>query len=315
MCGRPFHGDGPSWPPSPPGREDERQSSSRRPAWAPGTRRHLRPPSHVQTRGEASECLSGRRENSQQDWKISVSMSLCMSIIYTYICVYVSIYPHLCINLGQADASWSWSTALCWRWDLFTEKLGQRSVSLSVLFVRAPMNRQIPSFFNGLPCSHLTPTPVTLHEQLLGSPFLSGLGRRLNAPEPKGTLEGSPPVPTWSPCPAPGQPDSAPNPTQTSGILRHHFRHLEPSPRGDPQARVSFPRYADFSYYSGLPTPGASPWAGRSHVLCYLILTTSLQGTHWSRGEAHGGYGLGNWTLSSTHVACTRRVHSDPGGG
>lgn len=68
-----------------------------------------------------------------------------------------------------------------------------------------------------------------------------------------------------------------------------------------PQARVSFPRFANFSYYSGLPMPGASPQAGRSHVLCYLILTTSPQGRHWSRGEAHGGYGLGNWTLLSTH--------------
>ena len=133
MCGRLFRGDGPSWPPSPPGREDEHQSSSRRPSWAPGTRRHLRLPSHVQTRGEASECLSGRRENSQQDWEISVSMSLCMSI-YAYICIYVSIYPYLFINRGETDMSWS--TALCWRWDLFTEKLSQCSVSLSVLFVR-----------------------------------------------------------------------------------------------------------------------------------------------------------------------------------
>ena len=82
-----------------------------------------------------------------------------------------------------------------------------------------------------------------------------------------------------------------------------------PSPRG-PQARVSFPRFTDFSHYSGLPTPGASPRAGRSHVLCYLILTTSLQGSHWSRGEAHGGHGLGNWTLLSIHVACAQRVHS-----
>lgn len=89
--------------------------------------------SHVQTRGEASECLSGRRENSQQDWEISVSMSLCMSI-YAYICIYVSIYPYLFINRGETDMSWS--TALCWRWDLFTEKLSQCSVSLSVLFVR-----------------------------------------------------------------------------------------------------------------------------------------------------------------------------------
>ena len=134
MCGRFFHGDGPSRPPSPPGREDEHQSSSRRPSRAPGTRRHPRPPSHVQTRGEASECLSGRRENSQQDWERSVSMSLCMSIIYASICIYVSVYPYLCINRGQTDMGWS--TALCWRWDLFTEKLSQRSVSSSVLFVR-----------------------------------------------------------------------------------------------------------------------------------------------------------------------------------
>lgn len=107
------------------------------------------------------------------------------------------------------------------------------------------MDRQIRSRFDGLPCSPLSPTPVMLHEQLLGSPFLSGLGRRLNAPELKGTLEGSPPVPTWSPYPAPGQPDSAPNPTQSSGLLRHHFRHLEPSPRGElePQGPGQLPTF------------------------------------------------------------------------
>ena len=76
-----------------------------------------------------------------------------------------------------------------------------------------------------------------------------------------------------------------------------------------PKARVSF--HVSLTsvtiqvYQRRAPRPGLA-----AVTCCYLFLTTSLQGSHWSRGEAHGGYGLGNWTLLSTHVACARRVHS-----